>query len=407
MTEGLWILLGVLGGLFVIPTTLMAYGTWSWRRTRETWGEAGDRLGLTHKAAEDRRAQSLEGVLDGFPVAIVDPGDGFGVQVTMDLSEVVPQDLGLIHPLVFKRQLRGEIEPPPLGDPTFDAKLIAFGATEHRLAYLDRGARREALKVIGGFGAILAGGQLVLDRQVQSARNIRRVVEIVERMLGLAKALQAPGGDPPARLKAHAEETRDEELRAAIVEALGTRWPLRDEALEAARLAHGDSDPRTALLEALRREDLPRALAAAKVPPAWWVAGLDVLWQRDPQASFALMEQLLERLVGASGDVTQRAIWLVEASGWPGAEATLLALTRRPELDVRLAAIRALGEVGSLSAVERLMAVGRGMLTAREVRQAARAAVEAIQARHAHGEAGSLSVVGREGDPESGRLSES
>jgi hypothetical protein len=79
--------------------------------------------------------------------------------------------------------------------------------------------------------------------------------------------------------------------------------------------------------------------------------------------------------------------------GMPEAEASILPLLARPSQSVRLEAVRALGRMGSTTAVEPLLKLTQGFSTSGALKAAAREAMVQIQSRLGDAEAGRLSLV--------------
>ncbi len=79
--------------------------------------------------------------------------------------------------------------------------------------------------------------------------------------------------------------------------------------------------------------------------------------------------------------------------GRPESEPILLKLLSTPNLDVQLAAVDALGSVGRIGVVERLLPFSRSRLTDARLQLAASTAIRMIQARRARTGSGALSVV--------------
>ena len=74
-------------------------------------------------------------------------------------------------------------------------------------------------------------------------------------------------------------------------------------------------------------------------------------------------------------------------------EEHLLPLLEDDDTEVQLAAVEALGALGTLAAVEPLLPLTKGILRSPGLKEAARTSVAAIQERHARGDAGAVAVV--------------
>jgi HEAT repeat protein len=129
---------------------------------------------------------------------------------------------------------------------------------------------------------------------------------------------------------------------------------------------------------------------AASSPPALLPALIEGAGLHG-QAS--VLERLLGRLDQLDDQTAVSFAHTVDRIGSPEAEPGLLSLLGRASDAVRTAAAGALARVGTVRAVEPLLALTSGLLTAPSLKRAAREAVERIQGRLGDAEAGRLSLV--------------
>jgi len=320
------------------------------------------------------------------------------------------------------------------GDTVFDDLVEVRGEPSILLALLDREIRQKVSEFVR------LGGRLEAGRLVCCAPTSFSSGEIVRGLrlgLWLARELSSPGGGVCERLahnarvdshsgvrlwnllQLHEQFPETPEARDASQEDLVDPSPwvrlaaarfLKDEGLEALEhLAQDRAVPESAAAEAV-------ALLAARCPAER--AGpllLTALKAHSGEARRQAVEELgriryyrargpmivlLERADPRTGAAAATAL---AALGDVTAEKTLLKAVESDARELRLAAVRALGTVGSAASVEPLLAfLGSRRLDA-ETRQGIHDAIGAIQSRLAGAEAGQLSLA--DTSPGSGWLS--
>jgi hypothetical protein len=313
------------------------------------------------------------------------------------------------------------------GDTVFDDLVEVRGAPSILLALLDREIRQRVSEFVG-LGGRLEGGRLVCCTPTTFSPG--EVVRSLRLGLWLAREISSPSGGVCERLARNAKldplpgvrlwnllqlheqfpDTR--EARHASREDLKDPSPwlrlaaarfLKDESLEALeRLAQDRDVPQSAAAEAL-------ALLAARCPAER--AGpflVRALKTHSGEARRQAVEELgriryrqargplivlLERADPRTGAAAAAALAALGTLGDVTAETALLKAMESDARELRLAAVRALGTVGSAASVEPLLAfLGRRRLDA-ETRQAIHNAVGAIQSRIAGADAGQLSLA--------------
>ena len=118
-----------------------------------------------------------------------------------------------------------------------------------------------------------------------------------------------------------------------------------------------------------------------------------MLGQMQEQETIPLLLSLLDQPDRLGSEASLKYSELARRRKKMDSEQTLLRLLAREAAEVRAAAARALGQVGTVRAVEPLLALTEGLLASPSVKQAAREAVASIQSRLGDAEAGRLSLA--------------
>jgi len=348
--------LGLLGALLLIVRVLVS------AQHHSAWRKAAGRLGMTFEAGGLLTADYLRGRVKGYEVAIYtgvrENPKSRTTDTTMEILGGLPAGLRL-------RSERGRAlsklfagEDIKVGEKGFDWQALIRGDELEALAVMNAAGRARARELLSDGGAIEDGAivwstaDVMGDHQAIEAR-VYALIKIVDRM-------SIVGRDPIRRLAENAREDPVPGVRLRNLEVLLERCDER-QAREHARACVADEHPEVALRAALTlgEEGLPHVERLVTTPGV-------------PQA---LQVQALKAL-GARGEVA-----LIEMLRGVGATAR--------------AAARALEVCGTAAAVAPLMVLLRDLDTDPVLRDAARAAVAAIQAR-AGVQAGGFSVV--EGD---------
>jgi HEAT repeat protein len=331
-----------------------------------------------------------------------------------------------------------------VGDERFDTAVDVRGERTSVLAVLDDETRARVLVRVGLEGGVVENdevrweGDEVVDGQ--------RLEEIVRDLLALVTGLRDPRAEIPARLARNAAEDPVAGVRVANLRALQresaefalarsvSQAALEDEApavrlaaaqflgkegvqtlrdlvesgplidagvrLDALRLLVRRA-PRETVLPLLDRilDDLPNPEQGRTVIDGRVVEGPQLLvWRQAASACGALQHAgATARLIAALGRLDPPSANVVAealgAIGDPAAEPALIGILGSEDTDAAVAAAHALGRIGSAAAVEPLLARVDGALTDRILRDVAREAVEAIQARLRGAEAGQLGLA--------------
>ena len=393
-------------------------------KVQREWKAAARELGL--EITGFLMFQEMRGTIDGFRIRIQPRGKHGQIDIEVDGQGAIPHALSLGAESVFTRSLDGE--DIQTGHPAFDYRARIFGKPEEAVALLDPATRELVQREVVDGGARVDGGK-VSHRQ----RGMSGVPELVRRLVALGKRLTLAPGEVPGRLARNAAEDSLSSVRLRNLTLLQERFPALNEAREASREALGSDQPNLRLAAArflgaegldaaeslavapeveadLRRQALQHFFRHAEAGRAAPV--LEQLAASSPPAELlpALVEAAgklrhvptLERLLAqADGLGDAAAVNLAEAVAGAddaAAEDGLLRLLAREAAEVRAAAARALGQVGTVRAVEPLLALTTGLLASPSVKQAAREAVARIQSRLGDAEAGRLSLAVPSGD---------
>lgn len=349
------------------------------------------------------------------------------LRLTLD-AEALPRTLR------FDRE-RGDGDDVFTGDSLFDDNVDVRGEPSVVLARFDKALRDSARQFVLLGGSLKAGRLALSGFPVASALEIPRVVRSA---LDVAQKLSdTDGGGVCARLGRNVEQDplsgvrlwnllQLQEQFAATPEAeRASRTALVDKSvwvrLSAARFLKNDGiavlralvedreSPDDAASEAL--EVLAHRLPIAEAGPLL----LKMLKHRSKETRRQAVKQLgrlqygpaisslivvLERSNPRTAAAAATALGMI---GGPAGEAALLKAMNDDARELRLAATRALGAIGSVRAVEPLLAHLEAFRLDAESRQALREAVSAIQSRLAGAGAGQLSIATE--PSESGRLS--
>jgi hypothetical protein len=320
------------------------------------------------------------------------------------------------------------------GDTVFDDLVEVRGEPSIILALLDREVRQRVSEFVR-LGGCLKAGRLVCCAPTSFAPG--EIVRGLRLGLWLARELSSPGGGVCDRLARNAKTDPHPGVRLWNLWQLHEQFPETPEAGEASQEDLKDPSPWVRLAAARFLKDeglevLERLAQERGVPESAAAEAVTLLAARYPgpragpllltalktHSGEARVEAVQElgriRYHPASGPLivlldradprtAAAAAGALAALGDAAAEPTLLKAVDSDARELRLAAIRALGTVGSAASVEPLLAfVGSRRLDA-ETRQAIHDAVGAIQSRLAGAEAGQLSLAAL--SPGSGWLS--
>ncbi|MFO0747286.1 MAG: hypothetical protein U1F43_16710 [Myxococcota bacterium] len=327
-------------------------------KQRERWEKICAGLGLdsltrTHWAGE----------VDGVKVTVRTYLKGSGKNrmrfTSVECRYPAVPDISLGKESILSRLLGGDVA---IGDDAFDSDVKLRGERGELLALLDD-ERRAALRDAAHSGWQLASGTWSRGAPGYQLDSLERTVRAG---VGLSRALALRRGDIAALLATRATSDSVPRVRLAALDELARshRGTPAERAAFAAALR--DPDPHLRLAGGRELGDVQVLVALLETSDGKVVAGaLDALCEHHQGDAAALAALSEPRLVGFVGDA------------------------REP---VKLAAIRALGDLGSIAAVPVLVPLREKFLGG-AAKDAARDAILAIQARAGDVAAGRLSMA--------------
>jgi HEAT repeat protein len=282
-------------------------------------------------------------------------------------------------------------------DPVFDRAFEVIGPPAVVHALLDDPTRAQILDLAGHRGVVemaVVAGEVQVFVSLEAAEDAALVEAIAVAALALVAALATPS-DVPARLARNARDSARPEVRARQLSVLLRKHPGHDETRAALTSAATDTSADVRLLAGQALGDEGRAVlaglaAASDTPDAIAARAVDAL-----KGTLAVDEgtALLSR-----GPLLARACLAgfvrgvgVGAVGQAAAEAAIAVALGSRDRIARAAAIDALAQIGSASAVALLEdAASR---EGGDLRRAARGAIASIQSRLVGADHGQISLV--------------
>lgn len=424
-------------GAVLLPSTALAARAWLRLRAQERLAAAAQQLGLVMRAPGPRW-HSCAGRIDGMPVEVqVGPGVsedlfratrylvgsiGAPAGLRVDVEDMVSRARGI---MLGNRDLQS-------ADAPFDAAVLLDGATVETVAVLDHATRERLLQFVAQEGGRVADG--VLEQTAIGTPAAGAIVRQVRALVDLARCLSLKDRSVPPLLLANATQDPVPGVRGRNLELLIGSFPHSAEAHEACRFAilHTDSVPILLLAaEHLGAEAWPglqEVCARGLAPEELRVAALKRLVTGAPHASqvptfLALLgeksprlwrpaveglgvlrhapafDAIVARLPGADGTSAAVIAESLERIADARAETPLIGLLQHPDPRARAAAAVALGNLGTVRAVEPLLACARSssFLGGGDLRRYVEAAVRAIQSRLGDVGRGRLSLAEEQG----------
>jgi HEAT repeat protein len=400
----------------------------AWRRFRRDrereWEELAKRLGSSPRPGA---RPVLQGRIGTYDVTIKQTNEGRVREFCIDGGGVIPRELGLRK----ERSLPSALGGPDvlLYDPAFDERVRVKGDPAVLFALLTRSARK-LVRNLATSGVVVQGGRIHLQVQADAplafgrTTKARSLVWILKKLLALAQCLSLREEGIPERLARNAASQDLSFIRLKNLETLQKRFPKTDAARRASLKALGDPNLEIRLRAAMflgNIDCVARITTCTVAPESLRKLALDYLMANAPAEEVApILQQLLvsgpptlqrtaiegfgrlrhwpavsvlKRLIPEADRETAIAIaGALGSIGDSSAEPGLLSLLDRDEGGVKVAAARALGLVGTVAAVETLVAYAKQTLD-RKSRRAAREAIARIQARLGDVEAGRLAVA--------------
>ncbi len=226
------------------------------------------------------------------------------------------------------------------------ASVLAFLPVQSAGALL---AHLASVRTAGGRAALCS----VVERMKPSGETLAKAVGVAEagEALDLLRVARAIGADRLEAVLVPARAHADARVRRAAVEIL-----TKDAEARLSELCPLLEDPD----EAIRRQVL------------------DALMRVSAPGLVRPLRSLLERADLSAGERRRIVIALGRIGGREASLALQHELKAAESVEARLAAIRALGQTGDRSAILALKAAGSGWLTSKEIKEAAREAIERL-----------------------------
>jgi HEAT repeats len=321
------------------------------------------------------------------------------------------------------------------GDTLFDDAVEMVGNPVTLAALLDDRLRFSLRRLVAWDGSLRDGRLFWKTTQGFGAAVVPKLLADLVQLAD--QLIEAKAAEVPERLAANAGKDPIPGVRLWNLSLLQQHFPGLSVAREASRGSLADADPwvRLAAARFLRdegKEVLRSLLADERAPDYASAEAASLLGARLPSEEAGPL--LVAALKGRSGETRRQSVQelgrlkfapslgplcvlldradprtaaaaaeALEAIGDPKAEPRLLDAVRHEAAELRIAAARALGVVGTVNAVEPLLHELDTKRLDGESRRALREAVSAIQSRLAGAEAGQLSLAAT--TAEAGRLS--
>lgn len=382
------LIVAAFGGLFI--GLLFWWGRASSAALTRAWAAAAKSRGLTQVGDRD-----LAGELDGFTVRANigrndDPASVRG-HTRVVISGGLPSGLSLRFDHLLAKLTTTDIS---LGESAFDRVTRVEGDRVLAKALLNPDTRALVKDAVNDLWSYSDGAWTYA--RYASEKDIGR---ILDRGVALARALRDSFRVVPARLFDKVASDPAELGREEALAYLLRSFPDHSETRRALQVARHDGHPGLRLIASRHLEDLVGVAAVAADPSAPDATCADAIAALMAWRDHTLAAEAVGALLSRLGDLGPRSrAALSSALGQmprPGAEQWLLAALADEEARVRVAAARALGEVGTVGSVPALVEL-RDRFLGSELKTAAGDAVAAIQARIAGrdgGGAGSLALA--------------
>jgi len=356
----------------IIPGVLITVGYWAHHfreKKQSAWRRVADQFGLRFQPGGWFSKDVLSGEIDGQDVFVdtftTSSGKSQQTWTRVQSRYSVASGIkigreGVLSGLgkIFKGD---DIQ---IGDSVFDDAMLLRGPERTLRARLDHRSRATVLELLEDSALAVEDG-VVRWQKMKTVVEAHELGAAISQTVKLSLALDCRAMDVEGRFLDILRRDPEPDVRRRCLEQLleGAGEAIREEALDLARV---DDSPRVRLVavqQGLRHAD-------------------SVTW--DDLKPFARSPETSLRVFAAE---------LVGKHALAGAQSALLAMLDSDDPPIQIAAAGALEVVGGREAVEPLLPLTKGLLTDVDLKTAARAAVESIQARLGAGGQGGLAVV--------------
>ncbi len=413
------------------------------RRQRQMayWRAMAKHLHLEFSVGTAPDQLAMRGTVEGIEVCIytehvmVNPGGAApGALVTtlrIDSPGLLPEGFRLERQPGLPQGMKPSQARPGqcLGDPEFDGCVRFAGPRQYSLAVLDLATRQVAMQVIGQLGAQVYKRQLIC-RFAGVEYYTSRFNDALQQGLDLMRRLEVDETELPARLARNMDVDPILSVRRLNCGTLLAHYGLDDQVVADAvhrGHEHPDSGIRVLCAACLSVESamdvIEPLIYSSKYDPEARMTAVELMVGKfsGPRVEAALVKILAGKVeelqICAAGGLkntkSQRLVEIgLDALGqpmgprvlvslmhnlWPHAgavtQAHLLGLIQHKDLQVACMAVEGLGRIGTVEAVQSLMAVAEAFLVDKRLDEAVRAAITHIQSRVSGGSAGALSMV--------------
>ena len=293
-----------------------------------------------------------------------------------------------------------------IGDPSFDDEYYVQGQAPLALAILEPETRQRLAGLLRGrvavegrepveVGASLSDGVLeVRLKESGFSPNRERIPDVLPAVLDVARRLVAPP-DVAGRIAENVRRETEAGARLRAVLMLSREFRQHPATRATLLAAREDASEEVRLRAAMAlgeegRETLIDLVGRAGTDDACAARAIGALGESLPEG---LAQTTLRRALGGAGrpSTAQACLEALGRLGRPDAEGLLLQALRREEPPVSVAAARALGRAGTVTAVVPLREAAE---RSGDLRRPARQAIAEIQARLAGAAPGQLSLAG-------------
>lgn len=373
----------------VVAMLVISHG--NTKKRRQVWAAIAERLGLG-RAGEDYMSGTLDGSIVEASIYTEGSGKNRRTYTRVTASGNLPDDVQLSREGFFSTVFGDDIK---TGDRDFDSEVRVRGEPGAALALLD-GPMRKLVKQAVGAGWVFAAGKWSYTVQKTLGAELE---PLLHNGASLASTVRDAATAIPQRLAERVRGDANPDVRRIALELLTTRYSTTKATETAARSALWDAGPKVRLLAARHLGEaavLANLTSNRAIPEATRAQALEALEQHNkhPEARAAIAS-LVDELSqgGLPQSLAEPLAYTLEHYPEPRAEAVLVNLLESPSDEVRVAAIRTLGKIGTVEAVPALVPLRDRFLAFASLQASeAKDAILAIQARAGRAEAGALAL---------------
>lgn len=348
--------------------------------------------------------------VEGVPIR-AQPFSPLCAHVMVKLNPLMTEPITIVPATEACERTRDRID---VGDVAFDKAIAVTGPKAMVLALLNENARAAVWEVVVTLHGRVVNGVIQCPVGAMSARveGFQRVMTSVNELAG---ALSIQSDDIPNRLLTTVGNDLDPNVRLRNLTELLAQYPDTPEAGKATELARADDDQRVQLIGAKHLKhntsfDDMGAIAASDAHDDVRLEALNHLVHKGSSKrvipllirllndqntviqcaavrglsqlkAHACVDTLIELIEGAEKPVIRTIAEALGTLGRADVQPTLLQLLKTSDEATQMAALEALGHVGTTTVIERLTPYTKGVFTKGSLRNAACKALEQIDSR--------------------------